>query len=82
MKRRDFIKVVGALAAAWPLTGRAQQNKRLRHVGVPVPLAKDNPEARDRVSAFEQGLQRAGWTVGQDVQIEYRFGGGNIEPSG
>jgi hypothetical protein len=53
MKRRDFIKVVYALAAPQPLTGRAQQNKRLRHVGLLAPLAKDDPRSADRVSLEE-----------------------------
>ena len=78
MKRRDFIKMVSGSAVAWPLRARAQQGERVRHVGVLLPLAKDDPEAKDRIGAFEQGLGQAGWTIGKDVEIEYRFGGGNI----
>jgi putative ABC transport system substrate-binding protein len=67
MRRRKFIKLIGGSAAAWPLRASAQQGTRC--VGVLLPLAKDDPEAKDRVGAFEQGLQQAGWTNGKNLEI-------------
>ena len=76
MRRRDFIQAVAGSAAAWPLAVRAQQSERKRRVGVLMGLAADDPEAQDRIAAFEQGLQQLGWTDGGNLQIDYRRGAG------
>ena len=78
MRRRDFIKVVVG-SAAWPLAARAQQNKSkpLRRVAVLMPYSANDPQAQDRNAAFLQGLQQLGWTVGQNVQIDYRWSAGS-----
>ena len=76
MRRRDFITLLGG-AAMWPLTAHAQQPERMRRIVVLMPLAADDPESAARVTAFAQGLQELGWIVGRNVQIEYRWGGGD-----
>src|ERR1700738_371948 len=76
MKRRDFIAGV-ATATALPLAARAQQPDRTRRIGVLMNLAADDPEAQRRVSAFVQALRELDWTDGRNVQIEYRWGGGD-----
>jgi putative ABC transport system substrate-binding protein len=78
MKRREFITLLGG-AAAWPLAARAQQNERVRRIGVLEALAIDDPEALARVTALAQGLQQLGWTVGRNIRIEYRWGAGDAD---
>jgi ABC-type uncharacterized transport system substrate-binding protein len=73
MKRRDFITLLGGAAAAWPLVVRAQQPERLRRVGVLVGLAEADPDTKSRLAAFQQGLERLGWSEGRNVRIDYRF---------
>jgi putative ABC transport system substrate-binding protein len=79
VKRRDFITLLGGTAAAWPLAARAQQPERMRRVGALMNLAADDPESQARVSAFAQGLQELGWTVGRNVRLHYRWGAGDVE---
>jgi len=79
MRRRDFITLLGSAAAAWPFALRAQQSGQMRRVGVLMPLARDNPEAQARITAFVQGLQKLGWTEGRNLQIEYRWGIGDLQ---
>ena len=78
MRRRHFITLLGS-AAAWPLALRAQQSGQMRRIGVLVPLARDDPEAQARVTAFVQGLQKLGWTEGRNLQFEYRWGIGELQ---
>ena len=75
MKRREFITVLGGAAAAWPLAARAQQPDRMRRIGVLMNLAADDVEGQQRLAAFLQGLQEAGWEVGRNVRIDIRSTG-------
>jgi putative ABC transport system substrate-binding protein len=72
MKRRAFITLLGG-AAAWALAARAQQGERMRRIGVLMAFAEDDPEARARLAAFRQGLEKRGWSEGRDVRIDARF---------
>jgi len=77
--RREFITLLSGTAATWPLVARAQQGKRMRRVGALMPYAANDPHAQARNAAFLQGLQQSGWSVGNNVQIDYRWSGGNKE---
>src|SRR5712692_500194 len=78
MKRRKFITLLGG-AAAWPIAVRAQQPGGMRRVGVLMAIAADNPIAPSRITAFAQGLQALGWTVGSNVRIDYRWATGDAD---
>ncbi len=77
MRRRDFIKGIAGTATAWPVAARAQQGERVRRVGVLMNKAADNPEGRREVSTFEGALQKSGWILGANLQIDYRWGAGD-----
>jgi putative ABC transport system substrate-binding protein len=74
MRRRDFFSFIGSgAAAALPLSASAQQSKPMRRVAALMPYSANDPQAQSRNAAFLQGLQQLGWTVGQNVQIDYRW---------
>ena len=73
MRRREFISVVGAAAATWPLAARAQQGERVRRVGVLLAAAADDPEYQARLAAFTQALAQLGWSEGQNLRIDTRW---------
>jgi ABC-type uncharacterized transport system substrate-binding protein len=70
--RRQFISALGGSAFAWPLAARAQP-AAIKRIGVFMNLAADDPETHARIGAFLRGLQEAGWAIGRNVQIDYRF---------
>ena len=79
MRRRDLIKGVAGSAAAWPFAVRAQQRERMRRVGVFLPFPADDAEGQERVTAFAKALQQAGWTLGQNLRLDYRWGNSTSE---
>src|SRR5215510_7069749 len=75
MRRRDFIKGMGALGVAWSPVAHAEQSERLRRIGVLMAITADDVEAQARIAAFVSGLQQLGWTVGKKVRVDYRLAG-------
>jgi len=77
MNRRAFIALLGGTAAAWPLAARAQQRERVRRIAMLMNGSADDPLSPASVAAFSQGLEKAGWSVGRNIQIEYRWNAGD-----
>src|SRR6188474_2771818 len=78
MRRREFITLVGG-AAEWPMVARAQQNERVRRIGVLVASSADDAEFQARVAAFNEGLAQLGWTEGRNVRIDIRWATTNAD---
>jgi putative tryptophan/tyrosine transport system substrate-binding protein len=73
IKRREFITLLGGAAVTWPVVARAQQPDGMRRIGVLIGFAEDDPEAKARLAAFRQGLEKRGWSEGRNVRIDYRY---------
>jgi putative tryptophan/tyrosine transport system substrate-binding protein len=74
MQRREFVILLGA-AAAWPLSGRAQQlTSRMRRIAV---LDSAGREDEPNVESFRKRLDELGWHEGRNIEIEIRLADGN-----
>src|SRR5262245_16660655 len=76
MRRRAFIKLLGAATAVWPLAARAQQP------AMPVIGFFDtrSPDAvRDFLRGFRQGLKDTGYVEGENVAVIYRWGENQLD---
>src|SRR6185312_5914153 len=72
MRRREFVALVGGVAAAgaWPSVVRAQQS------ALPVVAVVNSGSGeglKSRAAAFRKGLSEAGLVEGKDVTIEYHW---------
>ena len=77
MRRREFIRLFGNIAVAWPLAASAHQRDSLRRVAILEPIAKNTPSAQERYTAFLEAFEQLGWTRGRNVEIEARWGAGD-----
>jgi putative ABC transport system substrate-binding protein len=78
LKRREFLTLVGTAVASTlrSAKARAQRSTPMRRIAVFMNITADDPEAQARLAAFAQALQQLGWTIGRDVGVDYRWGGG------
>src|SRR5215470_9317424 len=72
------MKFMSGAAASWPLVAFAQQRERIRRIGSLTGIA-DDPIMQPRLAAFLQALQQLGWTDGDNVRVDYRWGGGDAD---
>ena len=78
MKRRAFIAALGG-AAAWPLAAQAQQNERVRRIGLLMNFPEADTEGNARLVAFLQRMRELGWSDGHNLKLEARWSGADID---
>ena len=77
MLRRNFVRLLGGAAAAWPFAAQAQQGQKLVTVGL---LGSGTAAAQSTwTAAFVQRMRELGWIEGRDLTIEYRWAEGRNE---
>ena len=76
MRRREFILLVGSVAAYSPSAAYGQRSARPPIVGFLVAGTQASHGAW--ITAFTQRLSELGWTDGRNIKIEYRWAAGDI----
>jgi len=71
MRRREFI--LGGAATAWSVTAGAQQDERVRRIGVILPAAADDAEVQIWLAAFLQALAQLGWTIDRNMRVDIHW---------
>ena len=79
MRRREFITLLGGVAAAWPLAARAQQANPARRLGVLMGYAEGDPLAKVLLTDFTQALSEFGWIKGRNLRMDVRWAPGNTD---
>jgi putative ABC transport system substrate-binding protein len=73
MRRREFITLLSG-AASWPFAVHAQQNDRMRRIGVLMAHPESDPEFQQYADTFREGLRKLGWIEGRNVSFDFRWG--------
>jgi putative ABC transport system substrate-binding protein len=77
MQRREFITLLGGVAAGWPLVARAQPAGKIYRIGFLGVTSR--AEYRGQVDALQTGLRELGYEEGNNVVFEYRWAEGRYD---
>jgi len=78
-RRRRFLAALGVTVAANPLDCLAQPATRVRRIGLLTTDSSDTDWVKSRQRLIPESLGRAGYQVGRDILIEWRFAAGKLE---
>jgi putative tryptophan/tyrosine transport system substrate-binding protein len=80
MHRRAFMTLLGGAAAIALSRSNAQaQTDRIRRIGWLEQGHPDDPAIRARIAAVRDELERLGWSVGRNLQLDIRYGMVSVE---
>ena len=81
MRRREFIIALAGATAASPFVANAQQpaSERTRRIGVLMLYPDNDPQGQLRATVFRHELEKIGWKVGGNLQIDYHWGIGDAD---
>ena len=77
LRRREFVALLGSVAAAWPLAARAQQPWGRPLIALLSPLSAAT--ATRNIAGFRNGLRDLGFIEGRNIFLALRFAGGVAE---
>ena len=65
MRRREFIRLIGGAAAAWPLSARAQKSEHIRRIGLLLGMSSEDKRRQAWLAGFIHGLRELDWVEGR-----------------
>jgi putative tryptophan/tyrosine transport system substrate-binding protein len=78
MRRREFITLLGGAVATWSRSVQAQQSDGERRVGVLLAFAESDSRPQAWLASFTKGLAELGWATGQNLRIDIRWAGNDV----
>jgi putative tryptophan/tyrosine transport system substrate-binding protein len=78
MRRREFITLIGSVAGVWPFVAHAQQ-PTIRRIGLLMMYPETDPQGELRAGVFQREIEKIGWKVGGNLQINFHWGTGNAD---
>jgi putative tryptophan/tyrosine transport system substrate-binding protein len=78
MRRRQLILMFAGVAASRPFVARAQP-QQVRRIGVVIMYPESDPQGQLRAVAFQQQLEKAGWTIGRNLRVDFQWGTGDAD---
>src|SRR6516162_6676432 len=75
MRRREFLTLLGCAAIGWPLAGYGQQASKIYRLGYLSTARVPSYQ----IEALQAGLRELGYIEGNNLKVEYRFGGPQSE---
>jgi len=79
MRRRELVLVFAGVAASYPLVARAQRGELTRRIGVVMLYPESDPQGQLRATTFGRQLEKAGWTIGGNLQVDFHWGTGDAD---
>jgi putative ABC transport system substrate-binding protein len=67
------------MASAWPFAARAQQGGRMRRLGVLMNIVENDPGGVAETAELRQGLAELGWVADRNINIDFRWPGGDLD---
>jgi putative ABC transport system substrate-binding protein len=79
MRRREFITLLGGAVAGWPLEARGQQSSSIRRISLLMLYPEKDPQGELRAGVFQRELEKAGWKIGANLQVNFHWGTGDAD---
>ncbi len=79
MRRREVILLLAGTTLASSTIVRAQQAGRPRRIGVVMLYPEKDPQGQLRSTAFQQQLEKLGWMIGGNLEINFKWGTGDAD---
>ena len=79
MRRREFISLVGSATAVWALEARGQQPNSIRRISLLMLYPEKDPQGELRAGVFQRELEKAGWKIGENLQVNFHWGTGDVD---